>query len=294
MLELLGVLSKSDCTLPRSRAPHDESAHTRLPCPLAPPRTPSHLAAPRTPSYTLLLHPHTLLLHPLTTPSHAPCADEPFLKQFDELDRNGDHRLSREDLASAALANQRRASSLVASRAAATRTCFRTKLGGHANDLLVPTFLLSFGFMWNSVWGALLMCAGLTHAVAVGFILGWPVRKRTLRRILFCVAGGALLVLAALCLLFTFLFDQRTYLLYIDRLSYISFFGTLDANSNTHVQLRSDQVDALIAQQISVFHKPPTFILFGLYVCTFLYALAVDFMTAVCCFMLFKDERISE
>jgi hypothetical protein len=101
-------------------------------------------------------------------------------------------------------------------------------------------------------------------------------------------------VLAALCLLFTFLFDQRTYLLYIDRLSYISFFGTLDANSNTHVQLRSDQVDALIAQQISVFHKPPTFILFGLYVCTFLYALAVDFMTAVCCFMLFKDERISE
>lgn len=72
---------------------------------------------------------------------------EPFLEQFAELDKTGDGRLSRQDLIAIAHLNRKKANDLKSAEKSAPIT-YRHRIEQHARELLVPTFIACFGFLW--------------------------------------------------------------------------------------------------------------------------------------------------
>lgn len=81
----------------------------------------------------------------------------PFVKQFHKFDKTGDGRLDGADLA-LLVKSARRATVLKAEGVTMARLALRAQAGAarqrlheHARNLVVPTFLASFGFMWYMV-----------------------------------------------------------------------------------------------------------------------------------------------
>ena len=211
---------------------------------------------------------------------------EPFLLQFQRFDATGDGRLMLDDLTALAQANQKEAEE---AKAKAAEFTYRKKLEGHAHDLMVPTFLAAFGFLWNSLYGYFLLAAGILQSIAIGLILGERPNPKTYNKITMYIGLAIIFLLAAVTYLCLFLADPQIYL-DLDPVAAPSFFGQFNADGYTRVMdnVIIDPYSNLTMHEymINMFkeanRKPSMLVFFILYTLMFVYAIGINVMTIVC------------
>ena len=146
----------------------------------------------------------------------------------------------------------------------------------------MPAFLSSCGFLWFSVWGWLLLVAGLLHCFTIGAILGLPPSVRAYRKVgTLSLCGGGVLVVA-LSMLFVMMSNPHSYF-EIDPFTAALWLGVLDDDGNT-VRVPSDMQTVIIDGMRDNLRHPSMVFVLGLYSATFVFAIIVDVMTALCCY----------
>ena len=161
--------------------------------------------------------------------------------------------------------------------------------GASFADLLFPTFLASFAFLWNNLYGFLLLASGVANGIAISFTLGSPPVKRTYFFVAFFSLVAAVLFLVVFVIAAMLFIDIETYF-NIDPLSEHVAFGRLDGNGMTDSTAIPDAMRTIMIQQyfIPAMHQPVNVILFLLYFTIFVFALINDIMTVMCCVMCMK------
>ena len=203
---------------------------------------------------------------------------EPFLKQFHEFDVSGDGRLSFEDLQSIAQANREKAAAAALAKAQlAESRAFHTNLEQHAHDLIVPTFIACFGFLWQSVWGFILTGSGVCNALAIGSVLGAPPRRATYQRIaLLALLAGATQLLAMTLILFSFA-NPAAYL-QMDGLQHLFFYGQLNGAGKTVMTVASADHSTLMARWRAEQASWQNVVIYALYCLAFVGATVLDLL----------------
>ena len=158
---------------------------------------------------------------------------EPFIRQFQELDRTGDGRLHKGDLMK--IAQNNREKRLEEQKSNQKPNFYEEKMTSHARHLCVPTFVLCFGFMWCQIYGYLMLPAGILNCLAIGSIIGNPPGARPYMKIATLVAIGSCLVIGAVITMWIMVTSTRTYV-EIDSSSLLIIFGSLNVRTHcTHV-----------------------------------------------------------
>ena len=222
----------------------------------------------------------------------------PFVRQFHHFDKTRDGRLNGDDLVHVVASTRREACVGADAAAAAQRaqaTVAQQRLQEHARNLMVPTFLASFGFLWYAVFGLVLTASGLVHGLAIGMILGslgLPPRRRPYRRIVAVVSLGAVTLVTSLVLIVVFSVDVLTYTKRVDSLLETRAYGLLDDNGYTArvPATLTSRVDAGLAAQVE--HAASRVVLVLYTGGVVLYTLVVDVMTARYCMQALHEERL--
>merc|ERR1712216_284816 len=96
----------------------------------------------------------------------------PFVARFEQLDKNGDGKLTRDDLVESVRLRRAETESVVACHAMLLVDGVlhesQRKLHSHALQLIVPAFIAGTGFVWSSMFGFVLLTAGLLHGISIG------------------------------------------------------------------------------------------------------------------------------
>jgi len=208
----------------------------------------------------------------------------PFLRQFHEMDKSGDGRLTRDDLVQLAAESKRKAAEQEEFRQAnrSQADIAAERLNGHALELVVPTFISVFGFLWNSTFGYLLCASGLLRGLAIGSILGLPPCRQTYKKVAVPLGLSAVVTLVTLGLILSFVFDPVWYMT-SDPLMTEVFYGHL---SNGYTVPFDDSTLSRIKNRLA--EKPVDGLevfLFLLYCLYFLYTAGVDIMSIFCLYM---------
>jgi len=216
----------------------------------------------------------------------------PFLKQFDALDKTKDGRLSRDDLA--ALVETNRKEGLEANKAKeaqckAAPATIHQRLTRHSFDLMLPTFLSCFAFLWTTFFGFVALAAGIMHAVAIGKLLGERPSVRT-----YCVVV-ALLLLGATCIITAALMQvvmvhDPAWYFERDSLFAMIVFGVFNGNGLTAPMPDAEvaYVKASLAAQVTTWQLVLTI---AIYLSTYAYAVIIDLLTVCCCLKAIEELR---
>lgn len=208
----------------------------------------------------------------------------PFLRQFHEMDKSGDGRLTRDDLVQLAAESKRKLTEQEQLRQAnlSQADIAAERLNSHALELVVPTFISVFGFLWNSTFGYLLCASGLLRGLAIGSILGLPPSRQTYMKVAVPLVLSAVVTLVTLGLILSFVFDPVWYMAGDPLMSEV-FYGDL---SNGYTTRRPDSLLSRIQGRLA--DKPVDGLqvfLFLLYCLYFLYTAGVDVMSIFCLYM---------
>ena len=139
----------------------------------------------------------------------------PFLNQFERLDSSGDGKLTRDDLKSFVAVNRSKAAK-AATQQQQNKRKYQGRIREHAIQLMGPAFIASFGFLWNSIFGFILLAAGLVHGLAIGTILGSEPSKATYMRVAALTVLGGLCFVVGTVFLIVFMISPETYM-HMDR-----------------------------------------------------------------------------
>lgn len=188
----------------------------------------------------------------------------PFLEQFERFDTTGDGKLTREDLEKLALANRAELENEEKSHRKLEQTNGLQALRASAARLLLPTGIMCLSFVWNTIFGYMLLGAGLVSGLGIGIALGSPPSAR----VHLWVSAG-LAVVASLALIFaivcitSYMIDPAVYLDF-DKLMEKSTFSTLDEDNNL-VPLDAGMKDSLYSHLRAACEQADLRFVMGLY-----------------------------
>ena len=242
----------------------------------------------------------------------------PFLEQFHELDRTGDGKINKDDLAALAQSNQRKEAGEARGREERPRAVFSASLRQHAHDLLPHTFISCFGFLLMQVvmplpqllsyaslssllpsllpslfppplamqeFGFLLTAGGLAHGLAIGAILGLPPSERKYRRVVMASASGALIFVAVIGLILFYLSNTQLYVEVMGK-SHAVELSYLDERAVT-VFYSDEYIDEHIDAWVSTVREPCNMIVVLVYAISLCNTVKLDVQTIVAC----RDAR---
>lgn len=175
----------------------------------------------------------------------------PFVQQFDALDKTGDGLLTGDDLREIARAN-RVAREETRRRMAAEADLPATKARELSLELIAPTALSCMGYVWNLLFGYLLLVGGLVGAVGIGLVLHGPMDARTARRAAFVNLVAAACAPVTLTLNFMLILDMPMYMR-LDPLTNDIVYGFFDGGRTVLHPEESDmraRIDKAIASQV--------------------------------------------
>ena len=174
----------------------------------------------------------------------------PFVKQFDALDKTGDGLLTTCDLRDIARSN-RVAMEEAQKRLEAEAGCPAAKAYSLSLELIAPTALACMGYVWNLMFGYLLLVGGLIGAVGIGLVLRGPMDARTARLAAAVQLVAAAFVPATLTLNLLFIFDAPTYIR-LDPLTDELVYGYLDDSGRTvlHAAAVREEIDEHLASKL--------------------------------------------
>ena len=159
-------------------------------------------------------------------------------------------------------------------------------------DLLFPTFLASFAFLWNNLYGFLLLATGVANGIAISFTLGSPPVKRTYVFVALFSLVAAILFLVVFVIVSMLFINMETYLNMDPIYSHVAF-GVLDGNGMTDSTTYSDAEKSYVVQNffIPASRSPVNVIMFLLYFMVFVFALYTDVKIIMCCAMCIKELK---
>jgi len=229
---------------------------------------------------------------------------EPFLDQFERFDTSNTGRCTRGDLRALAAASRKDSPPRTkryftartninfespqrgSTRSGSQRSVLRVQLQEQAQNLIVPTFLSAFGFLWCAVFGIILTSSGLLHGLAIGLILSPNPTEATFWKILLLVVLASACLLTAIAFLSCLLIDESTFYRSLDPLMHIVQAGTLEPT--TRMLVTPGGYDDAFG---GVMQSDTARALFGLYIACLVYGLYVDGRTSVCAARCIQRER---
>ena len=214
---------------------------------------------------------------------------EPFIKQFKEMDKSNDGRLTKEDLVLVAKSKREKAAAEAEAKKSSAPT-YESRLESHARDLLLPAFLGAFAFMDISTYGVILTVSGVLNSVAIGIILGYPPSEEKYKTVfsltLWGAASAQVVAIGWLCVL---LISPEAYLV-LDPVQKLLWGATL--NDNGYISsLNETEIEMMLDTFSGGGYAPQSLVMFVLYITCFIFGIGLDLMTAMCSYLAYKELR---
>ena len=207
----------------------------------------------------------------------------PFLAQFDKLDVTKDGRLNRDDLAALAKINLAQRKEAAEAKEVSMKAAPQTldeKLHKYASDLLLPTFLMCFAFLWHTVFGYVMLAAGIMHAVAIGILLGSPPSLHNYRKVVTLLILGGITILVAVAMQAMSNLNMVWYMETFDPLMQTMVFGEFNDNGFTELKDQAT-IDMFKSAYSEMSTSPSMAITMVLYLSTYCAAAVIDVMAIV-------------
>lgn len=215
---------------------------------------------------------------------------KPFMAQFDELDVNNDHTLSKEDLRAVAGMNQK-AQAVEEDKELAGKSTYANRVQEHVVELIVPTGVACMCFVWNNTPGYMLLVVGLLNMRAILIILGSKPNKRAYRVASIIASFSLVILLLAIALFISFIAAKgRTkFALFPIETDYL-ILGGLDGNGRTKAMFKNAthrehllDHEAEHMDEEHAEYQPWTTFTFVMFLLILFFMAMVEMKVAVCC-----------
>ena len=216
---------------------------------------------------------------------------EPFLQHFDEMDNNGDGRLTKGDLSELARRNrEKHLKKLEATKAQATRTMV-DQLHKTATAIMFPSGILVLASLWDCLFGYVMLASGMLDGLVIVWALG--VTSTTSRKSVSILALVTvipiLLLIVAFVLVFVFVIDPTTYLHDVDQL----FISVVSSSLQGGVSVQDAGYDARTAEFIAMVKNPGYRIVVLIYNVLVVYAIAAHVNIIIKCLRLVRHVAVT-